>query len=63
MTELSPLYRGERPEIPLPVYVRQHAGPVIVHRADLPQLQQAGVPNAVTLPYGGPQPGEVWVQL
>ena len=57
---LSPLSTGN----PAGNWVRQQAGPVvIVHKRDLERLQQAGVPNVVRLEYGGPQPGEVWVQV
>lgn len=63
MNETSALYRLYRPEIPLLDWVRQQARPVIVHKQDLAMLHKAGVPNIATLPRGGPQPGEAWVQL
>ena len=62
MNTPQPSYRLYRPEVPLPVFVRQQAGPVIVHRRELAPLQQAGVPNVAALPHGGPQPGEAWVE-
>ena len=64
MSESSgPSYRLYRPDLPLAIWVRQQAGPVIVHKRDLEPLQQAGVPNVGRLEHGGPQPGEAWVEV
>lgn len=56
-------YRLYRPDAPLLSWVRQQKIPLIVHRHDFNQLLQAGVQNVDTLPHGGPQPGEVWIEL
>lgn len=61
MTETR--YRSVRPDEPLPAWVSRQTHTVVVHRRDLTQLQEAGVTNVTTLPHGGPQPGEAWVEL